>query len=309
VRFTGAEVAFADVDPESGLATAGTIAAALARLPPAERRTVKAVLPVHVNGQVCDMAPIMALAREEGWAVVEDACHALGGRYAEGGAVGGAADRLACFSFHPVKTITSGEGGVVTTADDALAERLARLRSHGMVRDPARFADAAAAFDSAGDANPWYYEMPELGYNYRLSDIHAALGLQQLKKLRRFVARRAELVARYDRLLAPLAPAVRPVKRHGAGAAWHLYPVLIDFRALGLERGTLMRRLRARGVGTQVHYIPVHRQPYYRARYGLADLPGADAYYARVLSLPLFVGLSDAEVERVAGALGEAIRA
>jgi dTDP-4-amino-4,6-dideoxygalactose transaminase len=191
-----------------------------------------------------------------------------------------------------------------------MAERLARFRSHGMVRDPARFADAAAAFDTAGAANPWYYEMPEPGYNYRLSDIHAALGLQQLRKLTRFVVRRAEMVARYDRLLAPLAPRVRPIKRRpGARSAWHLYPVLIDFEALGIERGALMRRLRERGVGTQVHYIPVNRQPYYRARYGLAELPGAEAYYARVLSLPLFFGLADAEVDRAADALREALGA
>lgn len=310
VRLAGAEVVFADVDADSGLLTPEAVAAAVARLPERERRAVKAVLPVHLNGQVCDMDALAAQAAANGWRLLEDACHALGGRYDDGRPVGGAARRLAAFSFHPVKTITSGEGGVVTTDDDALAERLARFRSHGMVRDPARFADRAAAFDAGGAANPWYYEMPEPGYNYRLSDIHAALGLQQLKKLARFVARRAELVACYDRLLAPLAPRVRPIaRRPGAQSAWHLYPVLIDFKSFGIERGALMRRLRERGVGTQVHYIPVSRQPYYRARYGLADLPGAEAYYARVLSLPLFFGLADHEVERIAGALREALGA
>lgn len=310
VRFAGAEVVFADVDAETGLITAGTIDAALARLTVDERARVRAVLPVHLNGQVCAMAPIASAAAQRGWSVVEDACHALGARYDDGTPVGGAPATLACFSFHPVKTITTGEGGVVTTASDAMAERLARFRSHGMVRDSARFADAGAAFDASGAANPWYYEMPELGYNYRLSDIHAALGLQQLRKLARFTARRAELVARYDALLAPLAPRIRPIgRRPGARSAWHLYPVLVDFAALGIERGALMRRLRERGIGTQVHYIPVHRQPYYRGRYGAIDLPGAEAYYARVLSLPLFVGLTDDEVERTVGALREAASA
>lgn len=308
VRFTGAEVVFADVDPDSGLITPATIKAAATRLPPAERGSIKAVLPVHMAGQVCDMRSIAALAADKGWSVVEDACHALGGAYDDRVPVGGADAGMACFSFHPVKTITTGEGGVVTTASDALAERLARFRSHGMIRDAARFVDGAAAFDSGGAANPWYYEMPEPGYNYRLSDIHAALGLQQLRKLPTFVARRAAMVARYDELLAPLAPRVRAIKRRpGARSAWHLYPVLIDFKAFGIERATVMRRLRERGIGSQVHYIPVHRQPYYRSRYGLADLPGADSYYARELSLPLFFGLADAEVERAAGALREVL--
>lgn len=310
VRFTGAEVVFADVDPETGLITRETIDAALARLSAAERGRIRAILPVHLNGQVCEMAPIASAAARHNWSVVEDACHALGARYDDGGPVGGASASLACFSFHPVKTITTGEGGVVTTASGAMAERLMRFRSHGMVRNAAQFVETAAAFDSGGAVNPWYYEMPEPGYNYRLSDIHAALGLQQLRKLARFVARRAELVAKYDGLLAPLAPRIRPIRRRpGAGSAWHLYPVLFEFAALGIERGAVMRRLRERGVGTQVHYIPVHRQPYYRARYGAIELPGADAYYERVLSLPLFVGLSEGEVERTVHALRDAVGA
>lgn len=302
-RFVGAEVAFADVEPDTGLTNAALLEAAADRLPPERRRAIKAVFPVHLNGQVCDMDGIGRLAADRGWAVVEDACHALGGAYAGGAPVGSAAN-LACFSFHPVKAIASGEGGLVTTRDAALAERLARLRSHGIVRDSGRFADRAAGLAADGAANPWYYEMPEVGFNYRLSDIHAALARSQLKKLARFVARRDALVAAYDRALATLAPTIRPIARSRHGRpAWHAYPVLIEFARLGLDRAAAMRRLKDSGIGTQVLYIPLTRQPYYRARYGAASLPGAEEYYRRVLALPLHLGVRDDDVPRVAAAL------
>jgi UDP-4-amino-4,6-dideoxy-N-acetyl-beta-L-altrosamine transaminase len=302
-RFVGADVEFADVEAETGLVTAESFAAAADRLPPERRRAIKAVFPVHLNGQLCDMDAIRRLADARGWAVVEDACHALGGAYANGAPVGSAAN-LACFSFHPVKAIACGEGGMVTTADAALAERLVRLRSHGIVRDPARFADRDAGFGADGAANPWYYEMPEIGFNYRLSDIHAALARSQLKKLARFVARRDALVAAYDRALAPLAPAIRPVarRRHGR-PAWHAYVALFDFAALGFDRAAAMHRLKAAGIGTQVLYIPLYRQPYYRALVGAMTLPGAEAYYRRALALPLHLGVADDDVPRIAGAL------
>jgi UDP-4-amino-4,6-dideoxy-N-acetyl-beta-L-altrosamine transaminase len=316
-RFVGADVEFADVEPDTGLVTAEAFAAAADRLPPERRRAIKTVFPVHLNGQLCDMDAIRRLAAERGWAVVEDACHALGGAYANGAPVGaytggapvGAAANLACFSFHPVKAIASGEGGMVTTADPALAERLARLRSHGIVRDPARFADRDAGFAADGAANPWYYEMPEIGFNYRLSDIHAALARSQLKKLARFVARRDALVAAYDRALAPLAPAIRPVARARHGRpAWHAYVALIDFAALGLDRAAAMKRLLAAGIGTQVLYIPLYRQPYYRALVGAMTLPGAEAYYRRALALPLHLGVADDDVPRIAAALAALAR-
>lgn len=307
-RFVGADVVFADVDPDTGLMSAATMLAALEALPQRLRDAVKAVFPVHLNGQLCDMAAIRAAAAARGWAVVEDACHVLGGRYPDGAPVGSAAN-LATFSFHPVKAIASGEGGMVTTGDARLAERVARLRNHGMVRDPARFEDRAAGFDGAR-ANPWYYEMPEVGFNYRLSDIQAALARSQLAKLPRFVSRRAALVARYDRALAGLAPRVRPLTRNALGTpAWHLNVALIDFAAIGKSRAEVMNALRARGIGTQVHYMPLYRQPYYRRRGAKGTSPGAEAYYARALSLPLFSSMRDEDVDRVAAALGELCRA
>jgi dTDP-4-amino-4,6-dideoxygalactose transaminase len=268
----------------------------------------RAVAPVHLAGQVCDMEAIAALARRAGLAVVEDACHAIGGRYGNATVGACAHSDMAVFSLHPVKTVTMAEGGIVTTNDDSLAERVARLRSHGMVRDPARFAVPDQGFAN-GTANPWYYEMPEVGLNYRASDLHCALGAAQLARLDRFVARRAALVARYDVALAALAPVVRPAgRRPGPAPGWHLYVALIDFATLGMTRATLMERLRQQGIGTQVHYLPVHRQPYYRDRYGALELAGADAFYARCLSLPLYPDMTDADVDRVAAALAEIVQ-
>ena len=303
-RYVGAEVRFADVDPDTGLLTPDTLTGAVDAAEKAGRGAVKSVFPVHLNGQVCDMEALAGVAHRAGWTIVEDACHALGGA-----AVGDCRHSdMAVFSLHPVKTITAGEGGVITTRQAALASRLFRMRNHGIVREPDGFQEAGQAFDTDGVANPWYYEMPEPGFNYRLSDIHAALAASQLRRLAGFVARRQALAARYDRLLGGLAPVVRPTRRFGESApALHLYVVLIDFDAIGRSRAGVMRRLRDAGIGTQVHYLPVHRQPYYRARYGNLYLPGADAYYARALSLPLFPAMADSDVDRVVDALAAVI--
>ena len=309
-RYVGAEVLFSDVDPDTGLMGPVHLSAALDT---AGDRRVRAVFPVHLNGQCVDPSGLHAAARAHGLTMVEDACHALGTHYAaadgEPGLVGACrhAD-LACFSLHPVKTVTMGEGGVVTTNDDALCEALRRLRSHGMTRAPERFSQLDQALDGNGQANPWYYEMPEIGFNYRASDLNCALGLNQLRKLADFVAIRRRLVARYDQVLAPLAPLVRPLGRTPrCRAAWHLYVALIDFAGPGVDRASVMRRLHDAGIGTQVHYLPVHRQPYYRRRYGLQHLPGADAYYARCLSLPLFPAMTERDVDRVVAALTQAL--
>lgn len=309
VRHAGAEVVFSDIDPDTGLMRPRDLEAALAR---AGRPPVRALLPVHLNGQCADAAAIADVAERHGLRVIEDACHALGG--AQLGAGGARApvgacrwSDLACFSLHPVKAIAMGEGGVVTTGDAALHARLLELRNHGMVRDPARF-ENAEAFDSGGAANPWYYELHEPGFNYRASDIHCALARSQLGRLRRFVERRAALVAAYDEALAPLAPLVRPLGRVAhCEPAWHLYVARVDFERAGMERAALMRALRERGIGTQVHYFPLHRQPYYRRHADTPALPGADAYYAQALSLPLFPDMTGADVARVAVALGECL--
>lgn len=306
LRYVGADVVFADVDADTGLLTPAALESALAGA--GRDKRVRAVFPVHLAGQCADMAGLGALARGRGLRVVEDACHALGGACA-GQPVGacGHSD-TAVFSFHPVKTIAMGEGGAITTKDAILARRLSELRSHGMVRDPARFEIRAQGFGPDGEPNPWYYEMPEPGFNYRASDIHCALGSSQLAKLDRFVAERRRIVDWYAEALAPLAPLVKPLPRvPWSVPAWHLNVVLIDFRAAGTTRGQVMRALAARGIGSQVHYLPVHRQPYYRRLYGEPNLPGADAYYERTLSLPLYVGLARGDVARVVVALAAAL--
>lgn len=308
-HYTGAEIVFMDCDPATGLVTPGTFLNALAR---AGGRAAAAVI-VHMNGEVRHSGEIAAIARQRGIRLIEDACHALGTRHGDGKGgmtqVGSCAfSDLACFSLHPVKTITMGEGGVVTTNDRRLAESMRRLRSHGIERNAAKFQLASMAFDAKGEANPWHHEMPSPGYNYRATDFACALGLNQLGRLDLFVARRKALKARYDRLFAGLDPRLSPVATaQDCDPCRHLYPVLIDYNAFGVTRAELMRALKEQGIGTQVHYIPVHRQPYWRERDTTLALPGADAYFERALSLPFFAQMEESDADRVVGALGNAL--
>ena len=221
-RYVGAEVAFADIDPATGLMGPEQAADAIARAERAGWR-VRALAPVHFAGQTADRAGLHALAAQHGLSVIEDACHAIGSLnvapdgqtvpVGSGGVGSGAFSTMTAFSFHPVKTIAAGEGGAVTTDDPELAARLRRFRNHGMERDPTGFADHEAAFDEAGAANPWYYEMAEPGFNYRLTDLQSALALSQMARLDAFVARRQHLMDLYAERLAPLAPLVRPTVR------------------------------------------------------------------------------------------------
>ena len=307
-RFCGAHVVFADVDPDNALLTVKTLETAIARA--GTKYRLRAVLPVHVNGFVADMTGIHEVADRHGLEVIEDACHALGSVHPAGnGVIARSGDcalsRMACFSLHPVKTMTTGEGGVTTTNDDGLAARMRLFRNHGMTRDPAEFQIAAQARDRDGSVNPWYYEMHALGPNYRITDFACALGLSQMKKLERFVTRRREIAALYDRLLEALEPAICPVwvADRRQNPALHLYAILVDYNLIGKSRAQVMAELKSLGIGTQVHYLPVHRQPYYRSLYGDLDLPGSTRYYDRVLSIPLYPDMTDADVERVVEAL------
>lgn len=303
----GADVIFADVDPETGLMEAEQLQAALAS---ASSGRVKAVLPVHLGGRVADLASLQALAVKHGAVIIEDACHALGSTYRSGAAVGACQDSLAaCFSFHPVKTIAMGEGGAVTTNSPQLADEARRLRNHGMERRADTIENRKLGFDGNGEANPWYYEVAEISHNLRASDINCALALSQLRKLDRFVERRRALMARYATKLEDFAPHVRLIApAPGIDPGWHLCGVLIDFKAIAMTRRELMMRLSTRGIGTQVHYIPVNLQPFYR-RKGADDLPGARSYYSRALSLPLFAEMTLGDVDRVVEALRESLAA
>lgn len=292
-RFLGAEPVFADVDPDTGLIR---LEAVEARIGP----KTKAIIPVHLTGASADVAGIRALLGTREVTIIEDATHAIGGTrgpHRIGACEDGA--QMAAFSFHPVKHVTTAEGGAVTGRDPALHARLRAFRSHGLIRE--------SDLLQAPSPGPWYYEQQLLGHNLRLSDLQAGLGLSQLTKLARFVLRRRALAARYDALFADHAR-IRPVTRgpSRAESAYHLYSVLLELPDRHASRGELMRRLLARGIGTQVHYIPLAQHPYYRARGWSPDaFPGAEAYYARTLSLPLFPAMTEADVDRVASALTE----
>jgi UDP-4-amino-4,6-dideoxy-N-acetyl-beta-L-altrosamine transaminase len=301
-RYCGAEIVFIDCDPATGLVTPETFKAAVRAAP----RPAKAAVVVHLNGNSCDMEAIGAIARRESIALVEDACHAVGGALVDNAGhrhpVGSCPfSAMAVFSLHPVKTITMGEGGVITTNDPELARKLAQFRTHGMTREPAEMQNRELAFAENGEANPWYYEMPVLGYNYRATDFQCALGESQLRRLPQFGERRRAIQARYDRLFAEtnlLTPVRTP---DHADPVLHLYVIRATFGRNGLPtRAAAMKALKARNIGTMVHYIPIHRQPYYAKAYPGASCPGADAYYADILSIPLFPGMTDAEVDSAA---------
>jgi UDP-4-amino-4,6-dideoxy-N-acetyl-beta-L-altrosamine transaminase len=292
--YCGATPDFVDIDPRTCNMSAGAleeklaVAARTGQLP-------KVIVPVHFAGQSCDMRRIGALAQQHGITVIEDASHAIGGSYA-GKPIGNCAfSDMTVFSFHPVKIVTTGEGGMVLTNRDDLAARLRLFRSHGMTRDPAQMRTLSHG--------PWCYEQVDLGYNYRITDMQAALGCSQMTRLDEFIARRKALAERYDMLLAERA-VVRPWQHPDGASAWHLYVIRLQLDRIGKSRRQVFDGLRGRGIGVNVHYIPVHMQPYYR-RFGFAqgDFPEAERYYEEAISLPLFYGLTEAMQDEVVAAL------
>jgi UDP-4-amino-4,6-dideoxy-N-acetyl-beta-L-altrosamine transaminase len=299
--YAGARVLFADVDSQ----TANLSPAALATLLD-NNSNVKAVIPVHYAGLACDMGQIKAFADKAGAVVIEDAAHALGSRYVDGKMVGSCVHSLmTIFSFHPVKSITTGEGGMITTNDEEVYRDLLRLRSHGINKgeDTYHYPDDA---QTNGVPNPWYYEMFELGFHYRITDIQCALGLSQLGKLDHFVERRRQLATQYDKAFSG-SKLIRPAQNRGRElSAHHLYPVRIDFDAAGISRAELMTRLRNCGIICQVHYIPVPAHPYYRKMgFQVEDYPNAQDYYRQTLSIPLFYDLTDGQQADVIATLKE----
>lgn len=297
--YVGAKVAFTDIDPLTINMSPASLEEALNK-----NASIKAVVPVHFAGLPCDMRAIKRLADKNSAVVIEDGAHALGATYPSGQRVGSCADSLmTCFSFHPVKAIAAGEGGMITTNDEQVYRRLLRLRSHGIQKLDDNFLLPAQA-ETDGVINTWYYEMRELGFHYRITDIQCALALSQLSKLEKFIKRRRELAKTYDRLLesAPFITAAQAIGRDSSGH--HLYVVKIDFKAAGVSRAKLMLDLKKQGIGTQVHYIPVPMHPFYaEAGHTMSELPVAAAYYEEALSLPLFYSLTDNEQNFVASKL------
>lgn len=290
MAYVGLKPVFADIDPQTFNLSPAAVRAAL------NART-RVIAPVHFAGLPADMEALAGLAADHGLSVVEDAAHAIGSEYASGGRVGnGRFSAMTVFSFHPVKSMTTGEGGAVTTNDPELYERLVMLRSHGITREPARLIDAPT---------PWGYEQQMLGFNYRMTEIQAALGASQLRKLDRFRDRRRAIIARYRAGLSGLDWLRLPPDAGAQAVCWHLFVARFDFGAIGRTREDVTATLAGQGVGSQVHYIPVYRQPWYVARQGdqTGRFPAAEAVYSQCLSLPLYPAMTDEDADRVIAAV------
>lgn len=292
----GAEPVFVDIDPKT-FNMDMTQAAEILR----KDKRIKVVLPVHMGGRVCDMESLAAACAKREVTIIEDACHAIGGRWQDEAEnwhnVGdGAFSAMTCFSFHPAKCVTTGEGGAIVCNDDDLADRLRRLRNHGITRDPQQMQDSN---------DPWHYEMHELSLNARLTDFQAAMGIVQVDKLPRHKRRRADLVRRYDEAFADLDGVTPQIRPEDDDPCWCLMIV----RTRG--RTGLYEHLLDQGIQTQVHFTPVHLQPYYRKHFNTrrGDYPAAEKYYARTLSLPLYPDLSEEDQDRIIAAVREFYRA
>jgi UDP-4-amino-4,6-dideoxy-N-acetyl-beta-L-altrosamine transaminase len=298
-RYCGADVDFVDIDPHTRNMSVVALAEKLARAD-AAGRLPDLLIPVDFAGLPCDLREMRALADRYGFRILQDASHATGATYLDK-PVGAQWADATVFSFHAVKIITTGEGGLVTTQDPVLARRLALLRSHGMTRD--------AADMERTPEGPWVYEQHSLGFNYRMTDIQAALGLSQLRRLDPLQQARIALADRYDALLADL-PLLRPARGADRLSSWHLYAIEVDDSRTTVSRLALFNALRAAQIGVNVHYIPIHTQPYY-ARLGFrpGDFPHAERYYARALSIPLFPGMSEAQQARVVEVLRRTLEA
>lgn len=296
--YCGAEVDFVDIDARTFNMSVDSLAAKLAE---AERagRLPKVVIPVHMTGQSCDMVGIAALAERYGFKVIEDASHAVGASY-RGLPVGDCRfSDIAVFSFHPVKIVTTAEGGIALTNDAGIAERMAMLRTHGITRDPAQM-------EKEPDG-PWYYEQLSLGFNYRMTDMQAALGASQITRLEAFVARRRALAARYDSAFEGLALS-RPWQHPDTRSSWHLYVVRLDGKRKSVSHRHAFERLRERGIGVNLHYMPIYLQPYYRALgFAPGRCPEAELYYEEAISLPLYPDLLEEQQDQVVAAVAEVL--
>ncbi|WP_417566221.1 UDP-4-amino-4,6-dideoxy-N-acetyl-beta-L-altrosamine transaminase [Marinobacter sp.] len=296
--YCGAQVDFVDVDPKTYNLCPEALAKKLAKAK-AEGRLPKVLVAVHLTGQPCDMAAIYELSRQYGFRVIEDASHAIGGKY-QGEFIGsGRFSDITVFSFHPVKIVTTAEGGMALTNDDQLASRMMRLRSHGITRDPAEMTQEPDG--------PWYYQQVDLGFNYRMTELQAALGISQMERLDQYVAQRHELAGRYDELFQEL-PVITPWQHPDSYSGFHLYVIRLRLDLISRSHREVFEALRNRGIGVNLHYIPVHIQPFYQAMgFESDDFPESMRYYGEAISLPLFPLLTDQQQLEVVAALKEAL--
>ena len=288
--YCDARIDFVDIDQQTYNMSVEELEKKLAQAKQ-EKKLPKILIPVHFSGQSCDMKKIYSLSKEYGFKVIEDASHAIGGKYLDEPIGGCQYSDITVFSFHPVKIITTAEGGLSTTNNKELSERMQLFRSHGVTRDPELMTKEAEG--------SWYYQQVDLGFNYRMTELHAALGVSQTQRLNEFVARRHVLQKRYDSLLSDL-PIIRPYQDKHSFSALHLYPIQIDLNKVSKNREQIFDELRETGVGVNVHYIPIHTQPYYR-QLGFKDgeFPNSESYYKAALSLPLYSGMSFQEQDKV----------
>jgi len=292
--FCGADVDFVDITNDTFLMCPDALEYKLKKAV-LENKLPKILMPVHFAGQSCDMEKIGSLAKQYGIKVIEDASHAIGAKYKNKSVGNCTYSDISIFSFHPVKIITTGEGGIATTQDIFLAEKMKILRSHGVTRDQEKLNDQ--------NQGSWYYEQIELGFNYRMTDIQAALGSSQLKRLDEFLKSRNEIASRYNILLRE-ADIQLPVLADGNYSSYHLYPVQLENRAIVYDR------LRSNNIGVNVHYIPIHLQPFYRKKgFSPGDFPNSEKYYSRTLSIPLHPGLTEKDQDKIISALKDALSA
>jgi UDP-4-amino-4,6-dideoxy-N-acetyl-beta-L-altrosamine transaminase len=297
--YCGAKVDFVDIDLHTYTMCPKALEKKLEQAKK-ENRLPKIVIPVHLCGQPCNMKAIFDLSQKYGFKIVEDACHALGGEY-KGSLIGNCRySDITVFSFHPVKIITTGEGGMATTNDADLASHMARLCSHGITRDPDLMTHAPDG--------PWYYQQIDLGFNYRMTDVQAALGLSQLGKLDEFIARRRELAQRYDQLLANF-PVVTPWQDPEGLSAWHLYVIRLQLDKISQNHEQVFVALREKGIGVNLHYIPVNNQPWYqKLGFKTGQFPNAEQYYREAITLPIFSAMTNDELNEVVTSLQEILR-
>lgn len=308
VLYAGGRPVFCDIDPQDFNLDPQKLKSRITR-------HTKGIIPVHFAGRPCDMKKIQAIARKAGAFVLEDACHALGAHYQAGGRgyrVGACAHSdAAVLSFHPVKSIATGEGGAILTNRKDLYDRLVSLRTHGITKAPEKFKNTGEAFwNDRGTkrAAGWYYEMQALGFNYRMTDIQAALGISQLERLRGFISKRTSAAQIYDKAFRNFPGLKNPAPHSSSKSAHHLYVVQLDLEKLKAGRAEIFDALRRAGLGVQVHYIPIHYQPYYRQLgFKKGSLPVCEDYYQRAISIPLFPDIKPAEIEKVIRTVKETV--
>ncbi len=297
-RYCGAVLDFVDIDPKTYNMSPEKLAEKLDQARQ-QGKLPKVIIPVHLCGQPCDMAAIYQLGKEYGFRIIEDASHAIGGKYKNEPIGNGRYSDITVFSFHPVKVITTGEGGMAVTNNSELARRLELLRSHGIVRDEQKMTRTADG--------PWYYQQIDLGYNYRMTDMQAALGVSQMKRLDKFVSRRHEVARRYDQLLESL-PVTIPYQHFDAYSGRHLYVIRLKLDEVARTHREVFEFLREQGIGVNLHYIPVYRQPYYeRMGFKAGYCPEAEQYYREAISVPMYPGLTAELQDQVMKALRKAL--